>query len=109
MQRDRADIERGLKTKGFTLETGDHRYFVYHTASGSLTDVWTKTSRGSHYKSLGPFHLGEMARQCRLKKNQFLDLIDCPLSRSAYEKILAEAGVDLGAPPTSATPSRPHR
>jgi hypothetical protein len=33
-----------------------------------------------------------MARQCSLTKKQFLDLLDCPLSREEYEKLLEQAG-----------------
>jgi len=33
-----------------------------------------------------------MARQVSLTKKQFLDLVDCPLSREDYEKLLKAAG-----------------
>jgi hypothetical protein len=30
-----------------------------------------------------------MARQCKLTKQQFLELVDCPMNRDSYELILA--------------------
>jgi hypothetical protein len=33
-----------------------------------------------------------MARQVSLTKKQFVDLVDCPLTREAYEDILKKAG-----------------
>ena len=34
--------------------------------------------------------LAQMARQCKLTKSDFLALVDCPLSREAYEEKLRE-------------------
>ena len=36
--------------------------------------------------------LAQMARQCSLPKARFLDLVDCPLDRAAYEVALREQG-----------------
>jgi hypothetical protein len=33
-----------------------------------------------------------MAKQCKLSNKQFRDLIECPLSRAEFEKILVEKG-----------------
>jgi hypothetical protein len=34
--------------------------------------------------------LGEMAKQCRLTRQQLIQLIDCPLDRDGFEKILGD-------------------
>ena len=36
--------------------------------------------------------LAQMAKQCRLNKQDFMNLIDCPLSREQYEVRLIEKG-----------------
>lgn len=47
----------------------------------------TKTSHGST-KDLGDSLLKEMARQLRISKVQFLDLVDCPMNREQYQQLL---------------------
>jgi len=39
--------------------------------------------------------IAEMAKQCRLKKDDFLKLIDCPMTQDDYEKKLEEKDVKL--------------
>ena len=36
--------------------------------------------------------LNPMARQCKLDKSDFINLVDCPLSRDDYENKLINAG-----------------
>jgi predicted RNA binding protein YcfA (HicA-like mRNA interferase family) len=90
MPRNRKDVEAGLKKKGFIKSSRDHHYFTYHTLQGRKTAVFTKTSHGK--KELSDKLLSLMARQCRLRRDDFLRLIDCPLTRSQYEAGLAQAG-----------------
>lgn len=52
----------------------------------------TKTSFGSKYKTLGPPLVSQMARQCKLTKPQFQELVECTLSHEKYEEILEKAG-----------------
>jgi len=88
--RKQRDVEAGLRKKGFEQRTNDHQFFVYYRASDQKkTSIRTKTSHGG--SDLGPVLLGLMAKQCGLSKEQFLDLVDCPLSREAYEEILRTA------------------
>lgn len=82
--RKRKDVEAALQRKGFAPETGDHNYFVYHRhQSGKKTAIFTKTSHSG--SDLDDFLLGQMAKQCRLSKQNFLRLVDCPLDRQTYE------------------------
>lgn len=93
MQRDRRVVQQGLARKGFReTESAHHSHYIYHTDSGQKTAVKTRVSRGSSYKSLGDDLLGKMAKQCCLSKADFIDLIDCPLSREAFEERLAKQG-----------------
>jgi len=92
MPLDRRDVEKALQQKGFDPSSGDHSFFAFYTMSGKKTSVWTKTSRGSGHKTLGDNLVSAMAKQCGLTKGQFLQLIDCPLSREELERILIESG-----------------
>lgn len=85
MPRNKQDVEQSLKRKGFMRKEGDHHYFVYHTMSGLKTAIFTKTSHTPKMRNIPDNLLGQMARQCRLSKSEFLDLVDCPLSREEYE------------------------
>lgn len=90
MKRD--DIEGALLRKGFQKKNTDHAYFLFYDSEGKKTAVYTKTSFGRKYKTLGPELISQMARQCRLSKSQFTELVDCTLSRERYESFLKEHG-----------------
>ncbi len=90
MPRDRKGVESGLKSKGFRQTEGDHHFFIYFTAAGLKTPVKTKTSHGM--REIPDNLLALMAKQCRLPKGAFLNLVDCPLARAEYERILQGAG-----------------
>ncbi len=45
-------------------------------------------SHGTGKKIIDDYLLGLMAKQCKITKKQFLELIDCPLNRDDYETIL---------------------
>jgi hypothetical protein len=90
MPRKKIDVESALKKKGFNQTEGDHHWFVYMTIEGEKTTYRTKTSHTQKMKDIPDNLLSLMAKQCKLSKKNFLDLIDCPLSREAYEEILKE-------------------
>jgi len=90
MPRAKRIVEQGLLNKGFQLSNSHHRFFVYYTQSGSKTAVRTRTSQGG--TELDDYLLGQMAKQCKLSKSDFLQLVDCPLSQDAYESRLSSAG-----------------
>ncbi len=87
--RPKRDVEAALKKKGFRQDDGDHHWFFYWTAEGKKTPVRTKTSHGGT-KDLGDGLLKEMARQVRISKVQFLDLVDCPMNRDQYQQLLKD-------------------
>ena len=96
MQKTRQQIMTSLGKKGFIQKDyKDHYYFTYYTKDGKKTNIFTKLSRGTHYKSINDSLLNPMARQCKLDKSDFINLIDCPLSRDDYENKLINAGYIL--------------
>ena len=88
VQLDKSDIEKSLKKKGFIEYDTDHKYLVYKSTDGILTTIKTKLSHGALPKSIGDTLIILMAKQCKLKKNEFIDLIKCPIDRTKYEHIL---------------------
>jgi len=90
MVRKPSDVEKSLERKGFQRKEGDHSYFNYFTKAGKKTSVFTKTSHGA--KELDDSLLGMMARQCKLSRQNFDLLIECPLDRDNYERKLVECG-----------------
>jgi hypothetical protein len=89
MTRKQGEVEAGLVRKGFRETVSHHRYFIYHTEAGLKSKIKTKTSHGG--RELDDWLLGQMAKQCGVSKKDFLDLVDCPLSQTEYEKKVTES------------------
>jgi predicted RNA binding protein YcfA (HicA-like mRNA interferase family) len=89
----KAKVEAGLTKKGFEQIEGDHHFFVYVTSMGTRTTVRTKTSHTPEMKEIPDNLLGQMAKQCKLSKRDFVDLINCPLSQEDYEVKLRNQGI----------------
>lgn len=90
MPRKQNEVEKSLEKKGFQRGGGDHNFFFYYTKAGKKSRVNTKTSHGA--REIDDSLLGQMARQCKLTRQDFDRLIDCPLDRDTYECKLVEAG-----------------
>jgi hypothetical protein len=90
MPRAKDGIERGLLRKGFEQREGDHHYFVYRNLRGEKTALFTKTGHTPKMRDIPDNLLALMARQCRLSKADFLNLVDCPLSREEYERRVSQ-------------------
>lgn len=90
MPRPKRQVESGLINKGFRTTESHHRFFLYYTAAGEKTAVRTRTSQGRGIE-LDDFLLGQMAKQCHLSKADFLQLVDCYLSQTDYEKKLGQS------------------
>ncbi len=82
-------VKKALLKKGFEEVNKDHKYFIYKY--NNIEVLHTKVSHGK--KSLSKSLIGQMSRQCRLSKNDFFDLINCPLSQELYLEILKGKGV----------------
>lgn len=90
MPRERDAIENGLVNKGFQKTNADHRRFIYYTQDGKTSSINTKTSHS--HRDISDNLMGQMAKQCRVTKQQFLSLVDCTLSQPDYERSLVSAG-----------------
>jgi hypothetical protein len=100
MPRDKRDIELTLTGKGFTRREGDPHDFVYVTLQGQKCRAHTKTSHTPKRKEIGDGLLGQMAKPFGPTKPEFLDRMDCPLSREAFETLLGNAASYESPDPT---------
>lgn len=91
MPKTKRDVDAALLRKGFVRKEGDHDFFIYYTMDGLKTRIHTKTSHGKSF-DISDHLLSRMAKQVKLKSGEFRDLIDCPLSREEYERILRSNG-----------------
>lgn len=83
------EIATSLQQKGFKKKENDHVFF-HLWIDGKKTSVYTKLSHGE--KEVSDSLLGMMARQVKLNRRQFDNLIDCPLSAEDYIKLLKDSG-----------------
>jgi hypothetical protein len=82
MPRKVRQVLSSLKTKGFfENREGHHVILIYETKGGLTSEVRTRVSHQSGGGDIGDSLLGQMARQVRLSRRDFEQLIDCPLSR----------------------------
>lgn len=89
MPRDAKNVAAGLAVKGFVLREGDHHFYSL-VVGGKKTGIFTKVSHGE--KEIHDGLLAQMAKQTKLVKKDFLDLVDCPLSAEDYLKKLRDSG-----------------
>ena len=83
------DIDQALRKKGFRRDMdGKHIHYFFYGLNGEKTGIYTLMSHGMGSTSIGNPLLGLMARQLRLTKSQFLDLIDCTLDEEGYRHLV---------------------
>jgi hypothetical protein len=92
MPRPKTKVISGLTSKGFLESSGDHVMLVYYTRDGRKTRIRTKASHTPKMKDIPDNLLSQMAKQCKLTKEEFLGVVDCPIKRDTLEALLAERG-----------------
>lgn len=92
MPRSKSDVITGLKRKGFeNSKNTHHQYYVYRTLECKLSHVFTYTSHSG--KELNDSLLSKMAKQCKLKRDEFLKLVDCSMNQKEYQQKLKDQGI----------------
>ena len=89
---DSKDTYKSLKKKGFIDSedrSPDHKYVEYFYNGKFI--CYTKISHGSKGE-IGDYLIRQMYTQCKIDKNNFIDLIKCPLSEEGYINLLKENG-----------------
>lgn len=84
------DIRKSLIYKGFIEEDRDHKHYIL-IINNKKTSVFTKISHGK--EEIDDGLIGCMAKQTRLSKKEFLDLVECPLSYEIYIQKLINQGI----------------
>lgn len=82
-------IRTALLAKGFFSHHTDHEWFVLRVA-GKTAPVRTKLSHGQ--RTVDEWLIQKMAKQLRLSKREFLDLVQCTLSEAEYVRLLKDRG-----------------
>ncbi len=82
-------VKKSLLKKGFDKVNKDHQFFIFK--HGGKEILHTKVSHGK--KGLTRLLIGQMSRQCKLSKDEFTDLVNCPLSKEQYLEILRKKGM----------------
>ncbi|HEX4338512.1 MAG TPA: hypothetical protein VH062_21555 [Polyangiaceae bacterium] len=91
MPLERSDIEASLKRKGFVEEDRRHRFSTL-VVGGQKAGITTMTSKGTGYRTLDDSLVGQMAKQLKLTKKQFVELVNCTMTFDEYVALLNEAG-----------------
>lgn len=82
---------KNLLKKGFDdadNKSSDHKWLeLFH--NGKLI-LHTKISHGG--TDLGNYLIKQMSQQCKLTKDEFIDLANCPMSKEQYFEILKHNG-----------------
>ena len=92
----RNEIDSALTTKGFDKinKKKDH-YYYYLKVDGMDVGIYTKISRGSKAREIGEPLISIMAKQLRINKRQFINLVDCTVDYGAYLDILRSNGINV--------------
>jgi predicted RNA binding protein YcfA (HicA-like mRNA interferase family) len=85
---DAKKTQQSLLKKGFVKLEGDHHYYLFYH-DGKLI---TKTKLSHNEQDIGDGLISKMYKQCQLNKNQFFDLINCPLDKDEYIELLKQKG-----------------
>jgi hypothetical protein len=85
-------VDAALISKGVRQASSDHYRMIYFDLNNQKTAINTKTSHGHSGMDIGDSLISKMARQCRLPKVLFLNLVNCPLSQEAYQSELEASG-----------------
>lgn len=90
MPRKAREIRSALESKGFDVEEGrKHIHFIYVDLQGRTTAARTMLSHGAAGGDVSDNLLSQMARQIGLRRNDFLRLVDCPMSRADLDRSVA--------------------
>ena len=84
------DIQTNLEQKGFKQDSTHHQmYWLY--IGERKTSIRTRISHSE--REYGDNLLGQMAKQVRLPKKKFLELIDCSLVKNDYFALLEDRDI----------------
>lgn len=83
------NISSSLLKKGFSEDNNDHKKYKL-LLDEKKTGIHTFVSHGT--KEYGEGLIKAMRKQLHLSKREFIDLIDCPMTKEEYIQMLVEKG-----------------
>lgn len=84
-------IQSSLSKKGFQPDgSKSHHVYFRFFLNGLRTDIYTYFSHGAD--EAGDWLLKQMAKQVKLDRSQFLELVDCGMDYERYAQLLLEGG-----------------
>lgn len=86
-------IRSGLLKKGFKQSQKDHTVFIFYYQD-LPTGIWTMISHGGG-KEVGDSLIHRMSIQLKLTKKQFVELVECKMSRECYITELEKQNICL--------------
>jgi hypothetical protein len=83
-------LVRALEAKGFVeVKRGGDRVFEFWVDGKKILHTFLSHGRGE----CGAWHIGKMASQCQISRDQFRDLVDCPMSETKYISVLRQKDI----------------
>jgi len=80
-------VDKALTTK-LEFERRDSHHRIYRLYLDGRLVARTFLSHGQ--RELTDFHIGQMAKQMRLSRREFLNAVECPLGQEAYYDLVRE-------------------
>lgn len=80
-------VEKALIAK-LDFEQRDSHHRIYRLYLDGQLVARTFISHGQ--RELTSYHIGQMAKQMRLSRREFLDAVECPLDREAYHTLIRQ-------------------
>ena len=84
------EIEGSLSKKGFQIINSHHKRYIYYV-NGQKTGITTFISHGK--KEYGDILLSKMRKQLKLSRQQFDDMVMCPLTKEKLYEIYSDNGL----------------
>lgn len=94
MPEKRLFIDQSLTKKGFKSANKSSHVYYQLIIDGKITNIRTKVSTGSQYKTIGNNLLSKMSKQLKMKSvAEFRRYIECTYSKDSYINFLKKEGL----------------
>lgn len=80
--------KQSLLKKGFKIDNTHHHYYIYYY-DGKIV---ARTKLSHNDQEVNDSLISKMRKQCQISKNDFINLINCPLDEKGYIEILKKQG-----------------
>jgi len=78
-------VHSNLCKKGFEMKE-THHTILELKVNGHRTNIYTYVSHGSN--EIDDYLIGEMSRQLKMNKKDFLEFVDCTMTQDEYVSLL---------------------